>query len=105
MPWAIPGLTIKLSYVIFWHSPGARPMDAPVMTPAVIATPAQDAQAAGSVRRGLAGHVVACVVGAGIDNIFRQVALIALAAAATAAYPLDHDKAQQVSAAYGSWAL
>jgi acyl-[acyl-carrier-protein]-phospholipid O-acyltransferase/long-chain-fatty-acid--[acyl-carrier-protein] ligase len=56
-------------------------------------------------RSGLAGHVTACVVGAGLDNLFRQVAIIALGAAAVAAFPGDAQKAEQAAAAYGAWAL
>ncbi|MBA3697543.1 MAG: MFS transporter [Planctomycetes bacterium] len=56
-------------------------------------------------RRGLAGHVTACVIGAGLDNLFRQVAIVALGAAAITAFPDDPDKAGKAAAAYGAWAL
>ena len=55
--------------------------------------------------RGLGGHLTACIVGAGIDNLFRQVAIVALSAAAVAQFPNDMNQADQQSAAYGSWAL
>ncbi len=54
---------------------------------------------------GFAGHVIACIIGAGLDNLFRQVAIIALAAAAVIAYPEDKSQAETLSATYGSWAL
>lgn len=55
--------------------------------------------------RGLAGHVTACVIGAGLDNLFRQVAIVALGAAAVANFPDDTEKAGKAAAAYGAWAL
>lgn len=55
--------------------------------------------------RGLAGHVTACVIGAGLDNLFRQVAIVALGAAAVAAFPDDPEKAGKAAAGYGAWAL
>lgn len=54
---------------------------------------------------GFGGHLTACIVGAGIDNLFRQVAIIALSAAAVANFPNDPVQADQQSAAYGAWAL
>src|SRR5687767_2841316 len=80
-------------------------MDAPAMITDSKATETPAVMPALTPRRGIAGHVTACVIGAGIDNLFRQVALIALAAAAAAEFPLDKVKEEQVSAAYGSWAL
>jgi acyl-[acyl-carrier-protein]-phospholipid O-acyltransferase/long-chain-fatty-acid--[acyl-carrier-protein] ligase len=56
-------------------------------------------------RRGLAGHLQACAVGAGIDNLFRQVAVVALGAVAFAAFPNDEKAAGELSASYASWAL
>ena len=55
--------------------------------------------------RGLAGLVTACVIGAGLDNLFRQVAIVALGAAAVANFPDDTEKAGKAAAAYGAWAL
>lgn len=74
-------------------------MDAPVMTTA------NTFADTGKKPRGLAGHVIACVIGAGLDNLFRQVAIVALGAAAIAAFPDDPDKAGKAAAAYGAWAL
>ena len=55
--------------------------------------------------RGLGGHLTACIVGAGIDNLFRQVALFLFSAVAYTQFPNNVDMAKQQSAAYGAWAL
>ncbi len=79
-------------------------MDVPAMINDVQPT-AAPATTALNQRRGLAGHVTACVIGAGLDNLFRQVAIVALGAAAIAAYPGDAEQAGKVAAGYGAWAL
>ena len=55
--------------------------------------------------RGFGGHLTACIVGAGIDNLFRQVALFLFTAVAFTQFPNDQEMAKQQSAAYGAWAL
>jgi acyl-[acyl-carrier-protein]-phospholipid O-acyltransferase / long-chain-fatty-acid--[acyl-carrier-protein] ligase len=56
-------------------------------------------------RSGFLGHIIACIIGAGLDNLFRQVAIVALAAAAVDTFPSDKAQADKLSATYGSWAL
>ncbi len=53
---------------------------------------------------GLRSHLVACAVGAGLDNLFRQVVMVALAAAALHSTH-DHAQAQITAQAYVNWAM
>lgn len=81
-------------------------MNAPAMTDAATTTASNTpAMPVLAPRRGLAGHVTACVIGAGLDNLFRQVAIVALGTAAIAAFPGDPEKAGKAAASYGAWAL
>jgi acyl-[acyl-carrier-protein]-phospholipid O-acyltransferase/long-chain-fatty-acid--[acyl-carrier-protein] ligase len=73
--------------------PATMPTAMPI--PAVTSTPP----------RGLLAHLVASAVGAGLDNLFRQVAMVALTAAAYRAYPHDPAQADALASSYNSWGL
>ena len=78
-------------------------MDACPLTLAPVSNPTSTSIS--STPPGFGGHLTACIVGAGIDNLFRQVAIVALTAAAVAHFPNDLNQAEHQSAAYCSWAL
>jgi acyl-[acyl-carrier-protein]-phospholipid O-acyltransferase/long-chain-fatty-acid--[acyl-carrier-protein] ligase len=54
---------------------------------------------------GLLAHLVSSAVGAGLDNLFRQVAVVALTAAAYRAFPDDAQQADALASSYSAWAL
>jgi acyl-[acyl-carrier-protein]-phospholipid O-acyltransferase/long-chain-fatty-acid--[acyl-carrier-protein] ligase len=54
---------------------------------------------------GIRAHLVACAAGASLDNLFRQVAVVALTVAAYQAHAHDRGAAQALSSTYSSWAL
>jgi acyl-[acyl-carrier-protein]-phospholipid O-acyltransferase/long-chain-fatty-acid--[acyl-carrier-protein] ligase len=56
-------------------------------------------------RGGLMAHLVASAVGAGLDNLFRQVAVVALTAAAYKAFPHASAQADALASSYSAWAL
>ena len=67
--------------------------------------PAPAIVVAGPPRQGLLAHLTASAVGAGLDNLFRQVVVVALTVAASHAYPDSSEKADALAASYSSWAL
>lgn len=58
-----------------------------------------------STSGGLRAHLVACASGAALDNLFRQVAVVALTAAAFTAYPEDQTRAGQLASTYSALAM
>jgi acyl-[acyl-carrier-protein]-phospholipid O-acyltransferase / long-chain-fatty-acid--[acyl-carrier-protein] ligase len=55
--------------------------------------------------KGFLAHIIACVVGAGIDNLFRQVALVVMTFVAMSSFPDDLAEAERMKGTYDSWAL
>lgn len=55
--------------------------------------------------RGLGAHLAACAVGAGLDNLFKQVVTVALIAVAAAAHPGDPLGKEAAAASYSTWAM
>src|SRR4051812_813105 len=52
---------------------------------------------------GIRSHLMACAIGAGLDNLFRQVVMVALGAAALKAYA--GDAGQAAAQTYATWAM
>jgi len=82
-------------------------MDSLMTAPPASAAPRSERVpvSASTPRTGLMAHLVSAAVGAGLDNLFRQVVVVALTVAAYRAFPSDSAKADALASAYSSWAL